>query len=171
MPGVTATLALSLAARYSAAAVAGGTPQVNFDIDRQMVFEPGTADTNDANVLYRATRQLAASANENLDLAGVLSDVFGATIAAAEIVAILIEADEDNTNNVVFGPAAATGFLGPFGDASDRLSVRPGDFHLFTCATGWAVGAGATDLVNVANSAAGSTVDYTITLIGRTVAA
>lgn len=171
MPGVTATLILSLVARHTAAAGAGGTPQVNYDVERRLTFEPGTADTNDADVLYRATRQIAASGNENLDLAGVLANVFGATIAAAEIVAILVEADEDNANNVVFGPAAAAGFVGPFGDASDRLSVRPGDFHLLTCQTGWAVGAGASDVINVANSGAGTPVDYTITVIGRTVAA
>lgn len=171
MPGVTGTLAVSLAARFTAAAVGGAAPQVDYDVDRSLVFEPGTADLNDANVLYRATRQIAASGNENLDLAGVLTNALGAVVAAAEVVAILVEADEDNANNVVFGPAAAAGFLGPFGDASDRLSVRPGDFQVLTCRTGWAVGAGASDVLNVANSGAGTPVDYTITIIGRTVAA
>lgn len=171
MAGVTGTLAVRLAARFTAASVGGAAPQVNYDVARELVFEPGTADLNDADVLYRATRQLAASANENLDLAGVLTNAFGAVVNAAEIVALLIEADAANVNNVAFGPAAVSGFVGPFNAAADRLTVRPGDFHLLTCRTGWTVGAGATDIINVANSGAGSVVNYTLTLIGRTIAA
>jgi hypothetical protein len=171
MPGVTASLAVALSARLTKAAVGGGTPQYNAAVDYALALSPGTAGVDEADLLYHATLQLAASANADLDLAGALADALGTTIAAAEVVAIIIEADEGNTNTVRVGPAAAAGALLGFADASDRVGVAPGGILVLTNPAGWAVTATSADLINVANSAGGSVVDYTITLIGRTVAA
>lgn len=171
MPGVTASLAFSLAARLTGAAVGGDTPQYTANVSRSLSFDPGTDATNKADRLYKATRNLAASANENLDLSGVLVDALGAVVTQAEILAIVIEADPTNVNDVKFGPAAANGALGPFNAAADRLTLAPGDFHVLTCKRGWTITAGTGDQINVANAGAGTGVNYTITLIGRSVAA
>ncbi len=171
MAGVTAALAFTLSARLTGAAVGGQVPQFNAEIDRALDYEPGTAALNETNVLYKATRQIAASGNEDLDLAGVLANALGATVAAAEAVLIVIEADEGNVNDVVYGPAASGGALLGFGDASDRRKVAPGDFEVLSCRRGWPVAGGSADKLNVANGGAGSVVNYTITVIGRTVAA
>ena len=171
MAGVTASLAVSLAARLTKAAVGGGTPQFNAAINYALSLSPGTDDTDKADLLYHATAQLAASANADLDLAGVLADALGTTIAAAEIVALILEADDGNTNTIRIGPAASAGALLGFADASDRVGVAPGGILVLTNPAGWAVTATSADKLNVANSAAGSVVNYTITLIGRTVAA
>jgi len=169
--GVTASLVLRMIGSLVGSDVAGAAPTFEFDETLQRNFKPGTAAVNEANVLYRATRQIAASGNEDLDLAGVLANALGATIAAAEIVAVVIEADEANTNDVRFGPAASAGALLGFLDASDRVAVAPGDFLVHTCRRGWAVTATSADKVNVANSGSGTVVNYTITLFGRTVVA
>lgn len=171
MAGVTASLALLLSARLTGAAVGSGTPQFTAEVEHNLEFVPGTGAVNQLDVLYQATRTIAASGNEDLDFAGVLANALGATIAAAEIVAIVVEAAAGNTNNVRFGPAASAGALGPFMDATDRLSLTPGDFHLLTCRNGWAITATTADKWNFANSAGGSGVTYTITVLGRTVAA
>lgn len=171
MAGVTAQLDFSLRARLTGTAVGGDTPQYNATIDRHLILSPGVATVNNADLLYRATRTLAASANEDLDLAGVLANALGATIAAAEVVAIVIEAADGNTNDVRYGPAASAGALLGFADASDRRAVAPGDFDVLTCRRGWPVTATSADKINVANAAAGTPVTYTITIIGRTVAA
>lgn len=169
--GVTASLVLRLVGSLVGSDVAGASPSFEFDETLQRNFKPGTAAVNEANVLYRATRQLAASANEDLDLAGVLANALGATVAAAEVVAVVIEADADNTNDVQVGPAASAGALLGFLDASDRVAIAPGDFLCHTCRRGWAITATSADKVNVANSAGSTVVNYTITVIGRTVAA
>lgn len=171
MPGVTASIALTVAARLTGADAAGTVPVYDFRDSLLLSLEPGTDAVNKADLLYRATRTLAASANEDLDLAGVLASPLGVTIAAAEVVAIVIEADAANGGNVSFGPAAVNGALGPFGDASDRLSLAPGDFYVLTNRNGWAIAAGTADLLNFANADAGAAADYTITVVGRTVAA
>lgn len=171
MAGVTANLAVSLVARLTGAAVGGDVPQYTAKVDQALAFEPGTDAVNKADLLYRATRTLAASANEDLDLAGVLQSALGAVVAAAEVVAIIIEADDGNTNDVRYGPAASAGALLGFADATDRRAVAPGDFDVLTCRRGWPVTATTADKLNVANAAAGTPVTYTITVIGRTVAA
>jgi hypothetical protein len=47
-------------------------PNILVDLLKQLEFSPGTAAVGQANVLFSDTRTLAASATENLDLAGVL---------------------------------------------------------------------------------------------------
>lgn len=130
-------------------------------------WESGTANGK-VDIQYSATRTLAASANEDLDLAGVLAEAFGATFTAVEIASLYIEADAANVNNVVFGPASTNGFLGPFGAATHRLTLGPDQFFAMPAPTaGWAVTAGTGDKINIANSGAGSSVTYTIHILAR----
>lgn len=169
--GVRASLSVSLIALLTGAAVAGEAARYRADFQRSREWEPGAADQGDADILYSATRTLAASASEDLDLAGVLATALGTTIAAAEVVAIVIEAASGNTNDIRYGPAASGGALLGFADATDRRIIAPGDFEAMTCKRGWAVTATSADKLNVANAAAGTSVTYTIHIIGRTVAA
>lgn len=170
MAGVRATLNVSLAAVLTAGAVAGVAPRFRTNINRTLEFTPGTATKDQADLFYEATRTLAASATENLDLNGVLINPLGGAFPAAEIVAIYVEADAANTNNVVVGAAGSNPFIGPM-SGTGTLTLRPGEFCLFSSREGWAVTASTGDLLKVANSAAGTAVNYTIVIIGRTVAA
>lgn len=122
---------------------------------------------NQASKIFSDRRTLAASGTEDLDLAGGLTGALGGALTFATVKALMISARPGNTNNVVVGPAAANGFLGPFGDASDRIAIRPGGVLLVTApAGGWAVTAGTGDLLTVANSAAGTPVDYDVVIVG-----
>lgn len=170
MPGVTADIAFSLDATLVGSSDLG-SPRQRVTISKALALIAGTDAVNKADILFADTRTIAASGNEDLDLAGVLANAFGATVAAAEVVAIFIAAAAANTNNFVVGPAAAAGFTGPFGDVTDRISIKPGEWQAFISRSGWAVTAATADKLNVANSAAGTGVDYDIVIIGRTVAA
>lgn len=122
---------------------------------------------NQASKIFSDSRVLAASASESLDLAGSLTSALGATLTFATVKAILIRAKATNTNNVVVGPAASNGFLGPFGDATDRVAIKPGGVLMVAApATGWTVTAGTGDLLSVANSSSGTEVGYDIILVG-----
>lgn len=142
----------------------------NTTITKDADFNFGTASTSEANLYYAATRTLAASASEDLDLSGLLTDPFGDVIAPAEIVAIYVSAASTNTNNVVIGNATSNGFVGPMG-ATGTYAVKPGEYVPFLSPTGWAVTAGTGDLLKIANNGAGTGVTYTIVIVGRTVAA
>jgi len=170
MPGVKADITVSIAASLIGAADLG-TPRQTLDTISQIVqFAPGTASVGQADILFADTRTLAASATENLDLAGVLTNAFGTVIAAAEVVAIYVKAADANTNSVVIGAAASTPFAGPLG-ATGTYAVLPGEYFLAVSQKGWAVAAGTADLLKIANSSSGTPVTYDIVIIGRTVAA
>ena len=100
--------------------------------------------------------------------AGVLVDVFGATVTFARIRAIAVSAAASNTNNVVVGGAASNQFATWAGAATHTVTVRPGGLFCVanTDATGYAVTAGTGDLLRIANSGAGTSVVYDIILIG-----
>lgn len=148
-----------------------GSPKLSVDVDKVLSLVAGTDATNKANILFADTRTLAASANENIDLTGALTDAFGATIASAEIVAIYIAAAASNANSVQVTRPASNGFVGPFMAAGDGIAIKSGEWQAFVSQSGWAVTAATGDLLNIANSGAGTSVSYDIVIVGRTVAA
>jgi hypothetical protein len=169
MPGVSATIDLHIRAKQTGSGDLA-TPQALVDFLMSIEFSPGTAAVGQANVMFSDTRTLAASASEDLDLAGALTDALGASIAAAEIVAICIVAADANTYDVPVTRRASNG-LAAFLAAGDGVAVGPGDAFLLTSRKGFPVVAGTGDLLHVANSGAGTGVDYNVFIAGRTVAA
>jgi hypothetical protein len=120
-----------------------------------------------ADVIWSDERTIAASANDDLDLAGSLVGAFGNTLTFAKIKAILVIADDANTNNVVIGAAASAQFVGPFGAATHTIAVRPGGVFLIAIPdTGWTVTATSADLLRIANSAGGTPVTYKLVIVG-----
>lgn len=129
-------------------------------------FANGTG-ANQADKVYSDTRTIAASTTEDLDLAGgSLSDALGAALTFVKVRAILIIANEGNTNNLhVGGDANAVPI---FGAAADFIVVKPGGLFLWTApdAAGVTVTPGTGDILQVANSGAGSTVTYRVVILG-----
>jgi hypothetical protein len=121
-----------------------------------------------ADRVFTDRRTLTASSTEDLDLAGVLLDAFGAAITFARIKTLAIAADAGNTNNVIVGNAATNGFVSWVGAAAHTVTVRPGGVLLVAAsdATAYVVTAGTADLLHIANSAGGSSVTYDVVLIG-----
>lgn len=141
------------------------TAKVPLSIKKQLVWPDGTA-ANQANRIFQDQRTLTASSTEDLDLAGVLTDPFGATITFARVRLLYVAAAAANTNNVIVGGDANA--LAIFGAATHTLTVRPGGFVLLAApdTTGYAVTAGTGDILQVANSAAGTSVTYDVVVIG-----
>ena len=161
-----ATVKAAVSAQYANALEFGGVEQT-LKYGASHAFTDGSG-ANQAQKLFTDQRTLAASDNETLDLSGVLTDVFGATLTLTKIKAILVKAADGNTNNVIVGGAASNAWIGPFGDASDTVAVKPGGTMMLVApdANGYAVTAGTGDLLKVANSAGGSAVTYDIVLVG-----
>ena len=163
---LVATAKAAISAQYANVLEFGGVEQT-LKYSTAAAFTDGTG-ANQAQKLFTDQRTLAASANESLDLSGVLQDVFGATLTFTKIKAILVKAAEGNTNNVVVGGAASNGWVGPFGDTTDTVAVKPGGTVMFVApdANGYAVTAGTADQLKVANSGAGTGVTYDIVIVG-----
>lgn len=139
-------------------------PQV---LSRAITLDSGTG-ANQADRVFTDIRTIAISGTDDLDLAGSLLDAYGNTITFVKVKGIFVAADSLNTNNVILGAAAANQFIGPFGAATHTAAIHPGGFQCFACsdAAGWPVVAGTGDLLRVANSGAGTTVNYAIAIIG-----
>jgi hypothetical protein len=143
-------------------------PASQLDYVKTINLASGTG-AGQADRIWHDKRTLTASATEDLDLAGALLDALGGTFILARVKALLVKAADANANNVVVGNAAATAWAALLG-ATGTVTLRPGAvFAAFAGkadATGYAVGAGATDFLRVANGAAGTSVDYEIVIIG-----
>jgi len=135
---------------------------------------PSGTGANQADRIFHDRRTIAISGTDDLDLAGVLTDPFGALLTFVKVRGILVFAGDTtgatvaNTNNVVIGNAAATQFLGGFGAAAHTYAVKPGGLFLVVApdSAGYPVGAGASDLLRIANSGAGTSVVYEIVILG-----
>lgn len=122
-----------------------------------------------ANQHWKDQRTLAASATENLDLAGVLvSHLTGAVINFTSIRLIIVYAALGNANDVEVGGVGLNAFFTPFGANTDKLKVKPGGLLVLMArdAAGYAVTAGTGDLLKVANGGAGTSVTYDVILVG-----
>jgi hypothetical protein len=145
-----------------------GTSRAPQSLARSMSLVNGTG-AGKADRIWSDRRTLAASATEDLDLAGVLLDAFGAAITFARIKGLIIAAAAGNTNNVVVGAASSTPWATLLG-ATHTLTLRPGAFVAVGTgaadATGYAVTAATADLLKIANSSSGTGVTYDIHIIG-----
>ena len=131
-------------------------------------FANGTG-VGQADILFADERTVASGANDDLDLAGVLSNAFGQTITAAEVVAVLVinkpllASDAANTTNLTLGgasqavPNIASGPIGPGGCV---LLADPDAGGLAT------VTGGSSDHLRVANSS-GAAAKYQILILAR----
>lgn len=146
------------------------TASVPLSVSRAFSMANGTG-LGQADKIFHDRRTLTASATEDLDLAGVLLDPFGAAITFARIKVLLIAADSANTNNVIVGNATTNGFISWVGAATHTVTVRPGGLLLLAAAdaTSYAVTAGTADLLKILNSAGGTSVTYDVVLIGTSV--
>ncbi|MBT2449477.1 hypothetical protein J7F03_20770 [Streptomyces sp. ISL-43] len=121
-----------------------------------------------ADLRFADTRTLAASATEDIDLAGSLVDIYGATLTFAKVKAIVIAAAAGNTNNVVIG-AGTNPWITAL-NSTGTITLRPGAFIMLGAgaadATTYAVTAGTGDILKITNSAGSTSVSYDIVIIG-----
>jgi hypothetical protein len=143
-----------------------GAPSSRVSFAQQLDLSSGTG-AGRADKIWTDQRTLAASATEDLDLAGSLTDVFGATITLATVKVLYVKAAAANTNDVVIGGASATQWSDLLG-TTGTVTLKPGTIFLVACtaADPWTVTGGSADLLKVANSAAGSSVTYDIAVLG-----
>jgi len=143
-----------------------GAPSSRPNFARQIDLASGTG-AGQADTMWTDRRTIAASGSEDLDLSGSLTDVFGATVDLARVKVLYVAAASGNTNDVVIGAAAATAWAALLG-ATGTVTLRPGALLLVAAsdATAYPVAAGSTDVLQVANSGAGTSVTYDIAVIG-----
>ncbi len=166
-------LQYSVAARVSPIFTSSG----NFPASAQTAIEAALSLTDgvavdQADRIYLAERSVASGANDDLDLAGSLTDPFGAVLTFAKIKTLMIinapKTGSANTTNLTIGGGTnpVTGLLG--GTTPTLGPMKPGEVllrHASALAGLCSVTAGTGDILRVANSA-GATANYQILIIG-----
>lgn len=124
-----------------------------------------------ADRIWALTNTIAASGNASHDLNGALTDAVGTTLSLARVKLLYVAAAAANTNNVVVGGAGTNTFINWVGAAAHTVIVRPGGALLLIAPdlTGYGVTAATGDILQVANSGAGTSVTYDIVVIGSSV--
>lgn len=133
---------------------------------RQLVLAQGTG-AGQADMIWSDQFTIAASGTQAVDLAGSLQGPFGTTLTFARIKAVIVAAAAGNTNNVNVVSDATNGpplFLAK----GDGIGVHPGGLFVWYApsATGAAITAGTADLINLVNSAGGTTVTCDVVVVG-----
>lgn len=143
------------------------TPSVDLSWVKTIALANGNA-ANQANALWHDQRTIAASANDDLDLAGVLVDAFGAVLTFTKIKGLFVAAAAANTNDVLVGGLGTNGFFSWLGATGDLVKVGPGGLLALVRPdnAGYAVTAATADLLRVTNGAGGTSVVYDIVLVG-----
>jgi hypothetical protein len=100
---LTSRVSVELAATLTGTADFGA-PSSRVRFAQQLDLTSGTG-AGRADKLWTDQRTLAASGTEDLDLAGSLTDVYGATITLATVKVLFVRAAAANTNDVVLGGA------------------------------------------------------------------
>lgn len=164
------TVSLTSRARISGTVTGvndAGAPKIEIEEGASKSLTDGTG-IGQANAVYVDDFTIAASSTLDIDLAGSLLDVLGATVVFTAVKEIMLIAADGNTNNIVLG-GGTNPFLGPLGGTTPTIAVKPGG-HLKLAdhsAAGWAVGAGSSDILRLTNSAGGSGVSGTIVIVGE----
>lgn len=166
---LTSSVALTVNGSLTAAGDLGVSPLAKLPPYAKYVELASGVAVGQADKMFFDQRTLAPSGTEDLDLTGTLLDSFGVAITLARIKAIFISALAANTNNVIVGAASANQWTSLL-NATGTITLKPGDTFAAIAgaanATGWTVTGGTGDLLKVLNSAAGTSVDYEIVIIG-----
>lgn len=139
-----------------------------FSKSYSLALTDGTG-ANQAQKFFRDQRSVNASSNDDLDLAGGLTDPFGQTLTFTTIKGIWIYSDSANLSSLTIGNAGSFQFATWVGAAAHTVGpILPGGFFGIyrPDATGYAVTAGTGDILRIANGAGGTAV-YDLILIGE----
>jgi hypothetical protein len=171
--GLTAELLVRLTATQTGSNDFGG-PAFTPRVEKRLQFESGTA-AGQADILWVDERTVASGANDDIDLAGVLTGAFGASIVAAELVALLVingprSEGSVNTTALTIGDAASNPIAGFLGGTDPTIGpIQPGGFVALGAGHASGLGVvtgGAADVLRIAN-AAGAAATYQIAVLAR----
>ena len=141
------------------------TPLDPLTLTKLVTLSNGTSSGN-VSQMWHDTRTLNASATEDLDFAGGLTNAFGVTLTFVKIKFIYICAAAGNTNDVQVTRVATTG-MPLFMADGDGIALGPGEFFIYCSpTTGKTVTPTTDDTLTFTNSAGGTSVSWDIIVVG-----
>lgn len=152
-----------------ASGVVGDNGGARFEISQEVDLTNGTS-TGQADKAWFGDRTLAASATENYDLAGTLTDIFGnaLTFVKVKYIAVKVTTTTDGVDLSLGPVTAGNGFgIGTFWNAAADKSIVPaGGFIEMYDPNGAAVTAATADLLTAINRSGSTGIAFKILIIG-----
>jgi hypothetical protein len=149
-------------------AAAFATPSYNPQLLFEWLIANGTG-TGQADLLYTtpaAGLSLAQSANADLDVNGVLFNVYGAAFNLLKLKALAVLNRSTSPGNITVGRGASNGVVW-ISAVSAGVVIPPGGANLWVApSAGVAVTASTADLINVASAATVGTYTYDVMIVG-----
>lgn len=122
-------------ARVSTTPLTGSVPH---NLEAEQVIIPTGNGEGQADQVYRKTVSMAGSGTTSIDF-NSWTDNEGTSTASAYITAIGWQLPEDAPGNVQVSPNGTNGWTSLLADASDIITVKPGDEAYFRSSQGYAV--------------------------------
>jgi len=179
LSGLTAEIRASIAATIEKEIAGVGTPKDVLNISKLLSLTFGNG-AGKADQIYYDRNDIAASGSDDLDMAGVLTNIFGETISFDLVRAVMVlnrsdEAIVHGTHTVAtdaeisIGGSGGFEWVGPFAAVGDKMEIPAGGLFIMTnpTAAGWVVGPGATDLLGIDNLDGADVALYDIVIIGE----
>ncbi len=161
--------------QYSQPNVAGNPTTDQNKYTYFQTLAQGTGAGN-SKIFYQHTYTLAASASQDVDLAGAVADVFGNTVTFAKVKIIYVELQTTTTATSIYvGGSSSNGFInwissaGTFATDQPKITVRNGGVFLLACtdATGYAVTAGTADILKLTNADGANSATVRVAIVGE----
>ncbi len=142
-------------------------------LDETIRLTNGTS-TDQADRVYFAQRTLTAGANETLDLAGVLADIYGNVLTFASVKLIAVKNINTIAGAIEFGPnATASGGItsgAPWKALANKTPIPiNGGFFCHWNPLGWTVTPTTADLLYAENLSGANSTTYRILIAGTSV--
>lgn len=122
----------------------------------------------EADQIWHATRIIAASSNDDLDLTALVQSIHGQSVSLgfAAVKAILIH-NTSEEDSLVIDSSVSNSITTPFDGSATSTLVIPASSPLLLVnkLTGWAVTAGTGDNLRISNDGAGE-IEYKIVIVG-----
>ena len=165
--GLNARIDLNIGATLTSAFDLTSQGRIPLSVAKAFVLSTGVG-AGQANMLWFDTRTILASADDDLDLSGGLTDGFGQPAPFARVKAMYVYADPDNINDIRVGGGGVNSFSSWLGDDTDVVTLTPGGLLLLATAdpVAYVVTPAIGDILRITNAAGGSSVVYDIVLFG-----
>lgn len=126
---------------------------------------PSGTTSGKQDLLWEDTGSLVAT-TVDIDLAGVLTDVFGAATSFVEITGLIIKNNTTTTAHTLTIGGGSNPWITWLGATGDKVVIGPsGHISLGNPVDGYAVTAGTGDILRLDSGA--NTISYTIQILGR----
>lgn len=163
---LSATVKLTANATQTNTSIDVGSSTYLFNETFQKIFTNGNT-AGLANAVWTDKRTIAFGVDDDLDFAGVLTDIYGGALTFTSIKTLIVKANDDNANALILGGDTSANISTIFGADTDTISLPAGAcICLLNPVNGYAITATSADKLRLTNPGGSGSIGYEIIVLG-----